>query len=551
VKRLLCLLALLLASTFGSAQPKLVVQHPNELLDLGAYVQYFEDPTNQLTYQQVARLPEGKFEKSTDKIINLGYSASRIWLKISLENRTQEAVYAIFEAQEVDFVDAYVVGDTTYHLETGALRPFGNRFFAINSIVLNLGKRPAYLYVAFRDMNGLVLPAKVGTIQPILGKVYRETMINFFVIGIMALIALFSFFMYRSLKDLAYGWYALHVVFSALTLLTFEGYLSELLWQEMPYMNNGINSSLIRLFTLLTGILFSVAFLNLTEILPRTIVFYKAVSALAILAVVTKIMGWQQAEGAFNLIVLVTFLSFLGVGVWLYRRGFKPARYYLLGWGIYIVEIMLLVLTLFNALSFEHFFTYYGYQIGAVCQATLLTFALMDRIITLRREAREAQELALKRLAENEKLVAEQSRILEKELERPQPGTNTELKEILKALREEREMIKKIPIATMEGVLLFPVNDILRIEAMGSYANVHFVNQQKLMASRSLAEFEQQLTEYDNFFKTHKSHLININYVTKYVRGEGGTVLLTDGSEVDVARRVKPDFLRKMGLLDN
>ncbi|WP_266367218.1 7TM diverse intracellular signaling domain-containing protein [Tellurirhabdus rosea] len=525
------------------------ISNTAELVQIGQYIQYYEDRTNQLTYREIARLPESKFVKSEDNIINLGYSSSRIWLKISLQNLTSEALYAFIEAQEVDYIDAYVVGqDTTYFLETGALRPFANRNFAINSVVLNLGKKPQYLFLGFRDMNGLVLPVKIGAIQPIVQKVYRETMINFTVIGIMVLIAVFSFFLYSSLGDPTYGWYALHVIFSALTMMTFEGYLFDFFWQEMPYMNNGINSSLIRLLTLLSSIVFSVAFLNLREILPKTIYFYRAMAFLGALIVGAKILGVQQAEAAFNITVLVTFLSFLGVGIWLYRKGFRAARFYLLGWGIYIVEILLLVLTLFNVLSFDHFFTYYGYQIGAVFQATLLTFALLERINELRSEAREAQELALRRLQENEQLVARQNQILEKELEEPRPSTNSELKDILKALREEREKSRKIPIATMEGVLLFSVNDILRIEAMGSYANVYFVNQQKLMASRSLAEFEQQLQEHDNFFKTHKSHIVNVNYITKYIRGEGGVVMLSDGSEVDVARRVKPEFLRKMGL---
>lgn len=315
----------------------------------------------------------------------------------------------------------------------------------------------------------------------------------------------------------------------------------------MPYMNNGINSSLIRLCTLLTSIGFSVEFLNLREVLPKWHRIFQGFGLMAILAVFTKLIGVQKAEVAFNLIILVVFGSYLGVGMWLYRRGFGPARFYLLGWGGYITEILLIVLTLFNVLTFDHFYTYYGYHIGVVFQAALLTFALLDRFNTLRRENREAQELAMQRLTENERLMAEQTMTLEKELEQ-KPLVTDDLQKLLKVMRDEREKIKKIPIAMLVGVLLFPVSDILRIEAMGSYANVHIFNHQKMVASRSLAEFVQQLKGYDHFFKVHKSHIINLNFVTKYVRGEGGVVFMEDGSEVDVARRVKPDFLRVMGL---
>ncbi|GAB2526812.1 hypothetical protein GCM10027085_16280 [Spirosoma aerophilum] len=516
---------------------------------MGAKARYFEDTTNRLTHIQASQLPDSYFKPSLNKVINLGFTPSRIWLKWDIRNQTHEPLYAILEAQDVDYVDAYVVGrDTTYFLETGVLRPFSNRYFGINSITLNLGREPRQLYIALKDMNGLVLPIKLGTIRPVMHKIYRETMINAFVVGVMTLIALFSFFMYVSLNDRTFLLYTLHVVFSALTLLTFEGYLFDLLWQDMPYMNNGINSSLIRLFTLLTSIAFSVSFLNIPAVHPHLARAYRAVAALAIAVVIAKSLGVQQAEMVFNLIVLITFLSFLGVGVWLYRRGFRPARFYLLGWGFYIVEILLLILTLFNVISFDHTLTYYGYQIGAVCQATLLTFALLDRINVLRSSINQAQELALKRLEENQELIERHSEVLENQLQQNQPAPSDDLKQVLKMIREERERVKKIPIPTMESVLLFATADIIRIEAMGSYTTVHFVNRKELVASRSLAEFEQVLDDHEYFFKVHKSHLVNLNYITKYRRGEGGSLIMIDGSEVDVARRVKPDFLKKMGL---
>ncbi|WP_425290867.1 7TM diverse intracellular signaling domain-containing protein [Spirosoma linguale] len=531
------------------AQHTIRYQRASELIEMGSYARYFEDTTSLLSHIQISKLPDRLFTNSPDKVLNLGFTPSRIWLKWDLSNQTNEPVYAILEAQDVDFVDAYVVSeDTTYFLETGVLRPFTNRFFGINSITLYLGRHPKHVYISLKDMNGLVLPIKLGSIQPIVQKVYRETMINSFVSGVMALIALFSFFMYVSLRDRTFLLYTLHVVFSCLTLLTFEGYLFDLLWQDMPYMNNGINSSLIRLFTLLTSLAFSVNFLNLRAVYPRIAQAYQGTAVLAIGVVAAKIVGVQQAEMVFNVVVLITFLSFLGLGLVLYRQGFRAARFYLLGWGIYIVEILLLVLTLFNVISFDHVFTYYGYQIGAVCQATLLTFAVMDRINLLRHDISQAQELALKRLEENQNLIEQHSEVLENQLSQAPSAPSDELQQVLRMIREERERVKKIPIPTMESVLLFPADDIVRIEAMGSYTTVHFTNRKELVASRSLAEFEQVLADHDHFFKVHKSHLVNLKYITKYRRGDGGTLMMSDGSEVDVARRVKPDFLRKMGL---
>jgi hypothetical protein len=72
-------------------------------------------------------------------------------------------------AQDIDYIDAYVVSeDTTYFMETGALRPFERRYFSLNSVVLNLGKHPKYLYVGLKDMNGLVSQIELGTIRPLM-----------------------------------------------------------------------------------------------------------------------------------------------------------------------------------------------------------------------------------------------------------------------------------------------------------------------------------------------------------------------------------------------
>jgi two-component system LytT family response regulator len=58
--------------------------------------------------------------------------------------------------------------------------------------------------------------------------------------------------------------------------------------------------------------------------------------------------------------------------------------------------------------------------------------------------------------------------------------------------------------------------------------------------------YEEMLAPH-NFFRIHKSHLINMSYLTKYVKGEGGKVIMTDGSELEVSRRKKEEFLGKIG----
>lgn len=519
------------------------------MIEIGPYARYFKDDSTKLSYREVAAIPSTQFIKSGKETINLGFSTVPVWLKFSISNLTKQPLFIYFEAQEIDYIDIYVKGaDTTYFRQTGALRPFGSRQFTLNSIVLPLGTHPSDIYISIRDINRLVFPVKIGAINPIICKIYHESLVNAFVLGVLVLAALLGLFMFMSLRDHIYLLYACHVLFTALTMLFFEGYLFEMVWREMPYLNNSINSGFTRLLTLLTSIAFSVAFLNLREILPGLTKAYVFLAIFAILTIPAYMFGFEKVEIWFNVTVTIIFLSYLVVGFWLYARGFKAARFYLLGWGIYITEILLLMLTSFDILSFEHFYTYYGYQIGSAFQAVFLTFALGDRIHSLRKEALAAQALSMQYLQEKQKLVSDQHNAIELELQKRGRDESPEFTQLVTLIQDLREKAAQITISTSDGVLLFHSNDIVRIEAMGSYANVYFTKGQKVLASRPLSSFEQQLKKQGNFFKIHKSHLINLDYLIKYRRGDGGVAVMSDGSELDVSRRAKPEFLNRLGL---
>jgi two-component system LytT family response regulator len=70
-------------------------------------------------------------------------------------------------------------------------------------------------------------------------------------------------------------------------------------------------------------------------------------------------------------------------------------------------------------------------------------------------------------------------------------------------------------------------------------------DKQKLTVSKTLKEFEELLSEY-NFFRVHNSHLINLDYIKKYNKGHGGTVIMDDGSEIEVSVRRKDEFFKRL-----
>jgi two-component system, LytTR family, response regulator len=107
---------------------------------------------------------------------------------------------------------------------------------------------------------------------------------------------------------------------------------------------------------------------------------------------------------------------------------------------------------------------------------------------------------------------------------------------------------KKIALPTTNGLTIVPLKEIIRCEADVNYTNFFLMSKSKMVVAKTLKEFEELLNDYD-FIRVHHSHLINLHHIKNYTRGEGGTVTMTDGTEVDVSRRKKEEFLRRLAAL--
>jgi two-component system LytT family response regulator len=135
-----------------------------------------------------------------------------------------------------------------------------------------------------------------------------------------------------------------------------------------------------------------------------------------------------------------------------------------------------------------------------------------------------------------------------KRFEKKQQGEpsvlDKQFKTLLSNVRPENKL-KKVGIPDGDGLIFINLSDIIRCESDGNYTFFILTSGKKIIASRTLGEYEQMFTE-DNFFRVHRSHLINLQHVKKYIKGEGGYVIMSDDSQVEVSRRNKNEFLEKL-----
>jgi two-component system LytT family response regulator len=105
----------------------------------------------------------------------------------------------------------------------------------------------------------------------------------------------------------------------------------------------------------------------------------------------------------------------------------------------------------------------------------------------------------------------------------------------------------RISIPTTNGYVFVKIDEILRCEAEGKYTSFFLANGKKLVTSRNIGEYESYLSEFQ-FFRIHRSTIVNLSHVRRYIRGKMPLLVLEDGTELPVAKSRKDELLDQLGL---
>ena len=115
---------------------------------------------------------------------------------------------------------------------------------------------------------------------------------------------------------------------------------------------------------------------------------------------------------------------------------------------------------------------------------------------------------------------------------------------VLKQIQNKERQFNKIAVPTTEGFELILADQVVRCEADNQYTHLYLKDKNKITACRTLKEMEEQLHDFSFFLRVHHSYVVNMNEVTKYIRGEGGYLVMSDGSTVNVSRSRKEALLK-------
>jgi len=115
-------------------------------------------------------------------------------------------------------------------------------------------------------------------------------------------------------------------------------------------------------------------------------------------------------------------------------------------------------------------------------------------------------------------------------------SNNLKIEAFLTNFENIKNEVKKIVLKTSDSIHLVNIQNIIRCEADNNYTHFYLNDNKKILVSNTLKEYEELLGQY-NFFRVHQSHLINLNYIAKFDKKDGGSLVMTDKSQIPVSAR--------------
>lgn len=132
---------------------------------------------------------------------------------------------------------------------------------------------------------------------------------------------------------------------------------------------------------------------------------------------------------------------------------------------------------------------------------------------------------------------------VEKAINRKQPVLQEQLNILFQNLYQHHHPSYKIALPTMEGLEFVEAKDIIHCQSDGNYTHIFLTDGSKYLISRTLKETEELLAGL-NFLRVHHSHTINLDHIKKYVKGDGGYLIMSNNATINVSRSRKEELLK-------
>lgn len=379
----------------------------NKNIKLNETFLVLEDTSNLLGIQEILQSEE--FQKKNTNILNLGLSNSTFWIKFYIKNNTEEEKLLIEIGNGyIDLTELfYIEGNQIRTQSLGRTYKFNNRKYKVPSLIFDLPIKPGEAKVFFlkiKSKGQIFLPITIGSRISQFHHLKNKDIIMAIYFGSIMIMIIYNLFIFFSIKDKSYLFYVGYISFIMLSVLNIHGYLFQYFWPDHPWVNNYIYTILPSLCGIL-AVYFMTSFLQTKIFAPRKHKLFKYNIWFFIIVIILSLFNFYNFSITAMRINLLAG-SFLAIytGFELFKKGHKPANFFLIGWSTFLFSLIAFELTEIGIIPSTKFTTYY-LIFGSIVEAVFLSFALANRINVLQEDNKQKQEEIIKHLRDNEKYL--------------------------------------------------------------------------------------------------------------------------------------------------
>jgi signal transduction histidine kinase len=356
-----------------------------------------------------------QFEPYQQDNPNFGSIDDAIWLRFTVKQNIDKDFYLQVGSAYIDSIALYAINDGQVQelQESGDNYVFSQRPVKVTTFLFPLhlqqGNELTY-FLRLKTRQPFFFALRVGTLLAFMEDTHKQDFIQGIYLGCMLLILFYNLFLFFSTREKLYLYYVVYVVSITWFMSTIYQYVFEFLWPGNPIINQYAVASSAA--TIVTATIFTREFLHTKLKAPRLHTLSWGFTALGFLAFVLvftpfKIQALMLAQAG----ILLAAIFFLITGIVVYRKNYRPAKYYLVAWIFLIAGFIAAIMETVNILPVMYYIN--AMQIGSAIEVTLLSLALAYRINVYKQEKEEAQEKALLVAKENADLVLQQNILLE------------------------------------------------------------------------------------------------------------------------------------------
>jgi two-component system, NtrC family, sensor kinase len=353
---------------------------------------------------------------------NFGLGEEAVWLRFKVQSlgKQNEKKFLVINNPNLDEVGFYLVRDGEVKVKqfSGRLHNFNERLFPSRKLIFGaeLEESETYeVYLKIISTDKRIVSVSIANLQSINNQLNFENIIFGIFTGVFFGLFFYNLFLYFSLNDNTYLIYVLYLLLVWIGQSAILGYAQELLWPNWVWMNLRSNV-LFSVIGSMSAIWFVQSFLKTKKYLPKLDMGLIIIYGVYGLILIGTIFGYLTfTYGVFLVTQAIVIPYVFLMSMFILKSGFKPARFFLIAWSVFMVGIFLYVLTQMGAIPFSQPY-FYLMPFGATLGVILLSFALADRINDQKRENEYEQNRKLKLLEEHESRIVEQNEFLEEKV---------------------------------------------------------------------------------------------------------------------------------------